>query len=273
MKIILVIFGVIAFLFFLQYMTSMVATENKREKFLDDVQESFEEEPNEKPTSAAKPASASKPASKPASQPKTTAGGEDGTQEQTSKKEDADNDRTFRIKLLDAIDKAFRDVEGANEHKDQKPIVFDKLSDKAKDLKKSDTFDLDVRNFVEKYLAELDKTTEAKPPKFDASQVEKLTELKDSLDGTLKAIRGVLDNMNPYMEASSEPMSKGFEIPWNPVPLSKINEKLTELKSASSPSELTVNPTKKAKSTTKPKSTDEDLVIEGFENVRNYAFF
>lgn len=278
MKIILVVFGLVAFLFFVQYVTSTIASENKREKYMNAVQESFEEEGGDPDIKPSKPKTVDDLPNEPVNKKKVPSEDE-GKKEAPAAKDEgkpSSADRAFRIKLLDAIDKAFLEIERANEHKDQKPIVFDKLSEKTKaeELKASATLELDVRQYVEKHLAQVQKESGPVKDPMDARQIEKLTELKDSLDGTLKAIRNVLENINPYMDASEIPHNtgKGFELPWNPVPLSKIQEKLTDMKGSKITNAEplpTLNPTDKPI----PLNSKKTEVVEGFENIRNYAFF
>lgn len=269
MKIILVIFGLVAFMFFIQYAVTTVSSENKKEHYWNDLQESFEEEPNDKPVASRKPAAAAvkkvvpeeeekalpvdKPVDKPAPAPAPAPAPQ----------------QAFRIRLLDSIDKAFAEIPNARELRDHKPMVFDELSkkeDMAK-VKDAEDFDAQVKEHVEKHLAGMAASKKAVKKEAAAEersnfvveeQIEKLTELKGTLDETVKAINGVLSNLNPYMGAGG-----AGNAGWNPSDLlPKPVEKMEN--EPEGPLDMGVD---------KRRPVNKNGVIEGFENVRSYAYF
>lgn len=270
MKIIIVIFGVVAFLFFVQYMISMVGTEKKKEKYWNDVQESFEEEPNEKVKDEAKDEK-KKTDDKPNEAPKDKAQANEAPKE---KKEDPKADQTLRIKILDAIDAAFDAIPGAKEHRDQKPIVFDLLSEKDKfaELKSTKTLELDVKTFVEKHLDGVKAKDAPDSTSTGASgtkQIEKLSEIKASLENTLSQIREVMETTNPMFSMTGglgikNNTAESFE--WNAEPISKIQDRMA-------PASTSVNITLPPKPSTGAEKKKSDDVVEGFENIRNFAYF
>lgn len=257
MKIILVIFGVVLFLFFIQSMISMVSTEKKKDRTWNDVQESFEEEENDKPADA-------KPS-------------ENTEEKKEEAKPDEKKDQALRIELLDAIDKAFENIPGAKEHRDQKPVVFDMLSEKSRfdELRSSKTVELDVKAFVEKHLQtvkkEADKVPNGTADPTKELQVEKLTEIKQSLESTLDVIKNVLSSAAPAsLGVAPKGSAESFE--WSTMPLSKIRESMVNLSDKTSPSALATTPEAPTPASAAEKKPSSD-VVEGFENIRNYAFF
>jgi hypothetical protein len=271
MKIILVIFGLVAFMFFIQYTVVTVSSENKKEHYLNYLQESFEEEPNEKAVGDSKKKVMPKKKAEAVVEAE-----EEVLPEKPEKAEKSTSQQAFRIRLLDSIDKAFAEIPNARELRDHKPMVFDELSkkeDMAK-VKDEDAFDAQVKDHVEKHLAAMAPAPKKKSEGSKAAanfvaeeQIEKLTELKDTLDETVKAINGVLSNMGVAGVGTMGGPRHVAE--WSALlPSSKPVEAMSDEKTQEPEGPLDMGVDKR-------RPANKNGVIEGFENVRSrsYALF
>ena len=251
-KIILIVFGVLIALFFLQYMVTSVASatsaNNRREMF----ENSIDDTPNEKVESNKKSSGVAKKDSSP---PPVKV-----------------SDKEVKLSILEHLDESFTDMFPTSE---KKPIVFEMLTKKEEFdvIKERYTNDGDVavgtyiRNFVKRTMKDLERE------KLDKEGFD------DSDDAKEKIMNGPINMVVETMDQQNDMNSIGSEIDGIMLRLKDLKHEVEKLKNKDSKAvektpQPKAAPAVKESFTEKPaKKSSGGLLIEGFENRLHYASY
>lgn len=278
-KIVIVVFGLLALLYVFQFIYSFVTLENEKDRKLANIQESFDELPNDTPAA---------PKEAPKAEPETK------------------TDTKLRIEILDAIDKAYTDLPNASDFKKEKPVLFDKLlaPEMFDKLKTSANMSQDVMTFIKSHFDSLKPTQTLQnaaqpvntPPnlepivvqtptaeKFYDSEMDKVVKLKDSLTTTITAMQTLLEDINPYLGTTARIEREASLKNYNPPAAPVVSTPVVPPTPVTPP---IVTPTPPQPAPTPPPIPQPSIpvpppavakktgdVIEGFENIRNFASF